>query len=561
MMILVKAGSTDVSIDLWVADSSSSTGAGLTGVAYNAAGLSCYYRRGATGTVTALTLATQTVGGAHSDGGFVETSSSNMPGAYRLDLSDAIVAAGVPYVVIMLKGATNMAPTIVLIQLVSFDPGDSTRLGLAALPSAAPAANGGLPTVDASNGVTLRALDSPIIQTGTAQAGALGSITLASAASTTNHLYNGCVIRIVSGAGAGQTRSIVSYAGSTRIATPDHNWVTAPDNTSVYTVAAHRAPLMDEGGQVFAAEVTGDVTGDVLGAIGSLAAQAKADVNAEVDAALNTAIPGSPVADSVNERLKALDDAYTAVRAALLDNLNATVSSRASQSSLDTLDDYVDTEIASILNRLGAFTGSGLNTVLGFFRALFNKGAGLTPSDLISGGLTGDNTTDSLEAVRDNQGSSGATAQQVWAYATRTLTQTAAQIAAIVSGSAITLHRGETLSISLTGIGALTGRAKLWFTAKSGTPDPDSAALIKIEESAGLQIIDGAVAATAANGSITVTDAAAGDLTIVLTPVESAKLPPVTSGVWDIQMRDGSGNITTKVSGTLVVNADVTRET
>jgi hypothetical protein len=55
----------------------------------------------------------------------------------------------------------------------------------------------------------------------------------------------------------------------------------------------------------------------------------------------------------------------------------------------------------TILNRLGAITGSGLNTVLGFFRAVFNKGAALTPTDLTSGGLTGDNTTDSLEAIRD----------------------------------------------------------------------------------------------------------------------------------------------------------------
>jgi hypothetical protein len=45
-------------------------------------------------------------------------------------------------------------------------------------------------------------------------------------------------------------------------------------------------------------------------------------INVEVDAALNTAIPGSPTADSVNERLKTLDDNYTAARAALLDKLN-----------------------------------------------------------------------------------------------------------------------------------------------------------------------------------------------------------------------------------------------
>ena len=54
----------------------------------------------------------------------------------------------------------------------------------------------------------------------------------------------------------------------------------------------------------------------------------------------------------------------------------------------------------TILNRLGSWTGSGLNTILGAFRAIAGKAASLTPSD-ISSGTTYDNTTDSLEAIRD----------------------------------------------------------------------------------------------------------------------------------------------------------------
>jgi hypothetical protein len=55
----------------------------------------------------------------------------------------------------------------------------------------------------------------------------------------------------------------------------------------------------------------------------------------------------------------------------------------------------------TILNRLGAITGTGINTVLGYFRALANKLTALTPSDLTSGGGTFDNTEDSLEAQHD----------------------------------------------------------------------------------------------------------------------------------------------------------------
>lgn len=61
------------------------------------------------------------------------------------------------------------------------------------------------------------------------------------------------------------------------------------------------------------------------------------------------------------------------------------------------------TNTGTILARLGAWTGTGLNTILGAFRAMWNKTAGLTPSDLTSGidaGDQGDSTTESLKALR-----------------------------------------------------------------------------------------------------------------------------------------------------------------
>jgi hypothetical protein len=59
----------------------------------------------------------------------------------------------------------------------------------------------------------------------------------------------------------------------------------------------------------------------------------------------------------------------------------------------------VGTIVVTISAKLGAITGSGINTVLGYFRALANKAVGLTPTDLTAGGATFDNTTASLEAV------------------------------------------------------------------------------------------------------------------------------------------------------------------
>ncbi|MCC6597157.1 MAG: hypothetical protein IT477_11675, partial [Rhodanobacteraceae bacterium] len=63
--------------------------------------------------------------------------------------------------------------------------------------------------------------------------------------------------------------------------------------------------------------------------------------------------------------------------------------------------------LVTLLAQMGAITGSGINTVLGYFRAVVAKAASLTPTDL-SGSTTFDNTTDSLEANRDNVGAAGA---------------------------------------------------------------------------------------------------------------------------------------------------------
>jgi hypothetical protein len=58
----------------------------------------------------------------------------------------------------------------------------------------------------------------------------------------------------------------------------------------------------------------------------------------------------------------------------------------------------VNNNILTVAARIGAFTGTGLNTILGFFRASLRKDAALTPSDV---GGAFDNTTDSNEAIRD----------------------------------------------------------------------------------------------------------------------------------------------------------------
>jgi hypothetical protein len=148
-------------------------------------------------------------------------------------------------------------------------------------------------------------------------------------------------------------------------------------------------------------------------------------------------------------------------------------------------------------------------------------------------------------------------AAAVWAYTQRTLTQSAASVAAVVAGSAITILRGDSLSVALTGLGNIAARTKLYFTLKNSHSHLDAASVIQIEETAGLLYLN-ASAGTAINGDITVTDAATGALTVTLAASETAKLVPASGLAWDIQMVTATG-VDTLTNGTAYVVGDVTR--
>lgn len=156
-MIIVKAGSTSVTVPLFIQDSASTTGAGKTGLAFNTSGWKAYYVKPGSAPV-AITLVTQTATGAWTSGGFCEIDATNCPGWYRLDLPNAVVSTNAGAVVgVSLSGATGAAPVNLGINMVAFDTADTVRLGLTALPNVAQGSSGALPTGDASGRVTVGA--------------------------------------------------------------------------------------------------------------------------------------------------------------------------------------------------------------------------------------------------------------------------------------------------------------------------------------------------------------------------------------------------------------------
>lgn len=150
-------------------------------------------------------------------------------------------------------------------------------------------------------------------------------------------------------------------------------------------------------------------------------------------------------------------------------------------------------------------------------------------------------------------------ASDVWGYATRTLTQTAAEVADVMAGSTITITRGDTTTITLTGLGNISARTtpKLWFTVKTAQNILDASAVIQLTEIDGLLVLNGD-STSSSLASLTVTDATAGNITIVLSATLTAALALNNSMYYDIQML-ASGTVTTLTSGIAKVVYDVTR--
>lgn len=76
------------------------------------------------------------------------------------------------------------------------------------------------------------------VNEGLAQAGAAGTITLNTLASSDDNAYNGQTVFIRSGTGEDQARFVTAYNGTTKVATVDRNWDANPDSTSGYVMLA-----------------------------------------------------------------------------------------------------------------------------------------------------------------------------------------------------------------------------------------------------------------------------------------------------------------------------------
>ncbi len=134
MKLKLKTATTSKRIRIYIQDSTSTTGGGLTGLVYNSAGLTCYYFRDGDTSATAVSLVTATLG-TFTSGGFKEVSAANMPGVYEIGIPNAVLSVG-GSAQMVLKGATNMVPRPVEIELDAVDYQDATAFGLSRIDAA-----------------------------------------------------------------------------------------------------------------------------------------------------------------------------------------------------------------------------------------------------------------------------------------------------------------------------------------------------------------------------------------------------------------------------------------
>lgn len=137
-------------------------------------------------------------------------------------------------------------------------------------------------------------------------------------------------------------------------------------------------------------------------------------------------------------------------------------------------------------------------------------------------------------------------------------------ITPVPNAGQLQVRRGDTYSVTLEGLGNISDRTELWFTAKTteqkdAATETDEAAIVQVAETTGLVTANGE-ALTPDKASITVTNEVTGTIDIVLDEEVTFRFP-IENLHFDVQVRRDDGSVSTLGAGRYKVVADVTRRT
>lgn len=424
-----KAATTDVSVVIRIVDSTDGTPE--TGVVWNTSGIDIRYRReGATDTaITEATLASLST--AHSDGGFLHIGN----GYYRVDLPDAACASGATGVLVH-GTVTGMVVIGCYIQLVAYDPYDTVRLGLTAMPNVASGSAGAIITsgtgtaqLDVTSGVAeanVASIDAGAITASAIAADAIGASELA--ADAVAEIADQVWDEVQSGH---TTAGTFGRYLDAQVQTIDTNVDTLL--TRITSTLFSGITSLAEWIGLIAGKQTGDATARTeLRATGAGSGTFDETTDSQealydtitliptegtiADAVWDEAIAGHLTAGTTGESLNAaggagdpwitsLPGSYTSGQAGYIvgNNLDAAVSSRSTVTTAQ-VNTEVDTALAD-------YDGPTYTELLNLFRVALRSDAATATdlaavltainADLASGAGDYSNTTEALEAIRD----------------------------------------------------------------------------------------------------------------------------------------------------------------
>jgi hypothetical protein len=299
----ILAGTTSKMIDVFIQDSSVTTGAGLTGLTSASSGLTWYYYREGAASAASVTPTSMTLG-TFTSSGFIVIDGTNMPGCYQLGVPDAAIAAGAKSVLMLLKGVTNMAPLVLEIELTATNNQDAVRGGMTALPNAAAAAAGGLFTRGTGAGQINQAANGQID---------VNAVSWAGAATATNDVA-------LATAPTNFAALAITATGAVGI-----NWANIEGKTNLTDLSA--TSISGVGVATVVGSVLGNLGGDVLGnVIGFVGGDLGGNVVGSVGGVAAGGIAAASFAANAIDAAALASDAANEIADALLNRDMAAVS-------------------------------------------------------------------------------------------------------------------------------------------------------------------------------------------------------------------------------------------
>jgi len=125
MYAKIKQSTTSYIAPIVLQDSSSTAGAGKTGIIYS--NITAYYVRDSDSSVTSISMSSMTAG-TFTSGGFIEVDSTHMPGVYEFGVPNIVLSSG-KWSVICLT-ATGIVPIYLKFELDAVNYQDSSAFGL-----------------------------------------------------------------------------------------------------------------------------------------------------------------------------------------------------------------------------------------------------------------------------------------------------------------------------------------------------------------------------------------------------------------------------------------------